>query len=63
MANEAIKTRLRVENIPRWMIAEELNVCEMTIIRWLRTDLTEEQYNKIDSAITKIANNRKKQEE
>ena len=62
MANEAIKARLRLENIPRWMLAKELNVCEMTIIRWLRTELTTEKYNLINSAISRIANDRKNKE-
>lgn len=62
MAIEAIKARLRIENVTRWMVAEELNVCEMTIVRWLRTELTAEKYDLINSAISKIVSNRNSKE-
>ena len=37
--------------LPLWAVAEEMGICEMTLSRWLRTELTTEKRERILAAI------------
>ena len=50
---EKLKTLIRMKNIPKWKIADVIDVSEMTIYRWLRK-YDAEHYQKIMNAIKQI---------
>ena len=54
MTKPEIERLIRAEDIPRWQIAKTIGVHESTFSRWFRTDLTEEQSEKILSAVEQI---------
>lgn len=56
--NIEIKELAWLNRVAFWRIAEKLNVCENTIVRWLRVELSEEKYQKIRNAITEIVADR-----
>lgn len=50
---EDLKLLLRMKKIPVWKVAEECEVSEMTIFRWLRK-YNADHHEKIMQAINKI---------
>ena len=55
MTKSEIERLIRAENIPRWKIARVIGVHESSLSRWFRSDeLTEEQTQKILSAVEQI---------
>ncbi len=59
MANERIKNTLLINRVRQWELANLLGVCEMTVIRRLRTELPEEEQNRIVRLIEEYAEGRK----
>lgn len=59
MRNEEIRTALFQHNIKQWEVAEQLGVSEITICRWLRSELPDDKKAKIMSAINKLAEEKK----
>ena len=55
MANEALKNYARKHKIPLWKIADVLGVCEFTLIRRLRHELSEEDRFLIESIIKELS--------
>lgn len=53
-ANAELRAELRAANIPFWAIAEKLGVCENTIIRRMRTELSNEHKQAIKQAIAEL---------
>ena len=41
--------------IPLWAVAEELGICEMTLSRWLRTELPIEKRQRVLAAIQTLS--------
>ena len=54
MGNTALKQEMREAKVRQWQIADELGVCEMTLVRWLRHELPEEKKAYIRSIIAKL---------
>ena len=54
MSNTALKQEMRAAKVRQWQIADELGVCEMTLVRLLRRDLPEEKKAHIRSIIAKL---------
>lgn len=54
MQNIEIKRAARGAMIPMWRIAERIGVSEMTLIRWLRVELTDEKRQCITDAIEQL---------
>ena len=52
--NEDIKKMARGNLIPLWKIAQQVGVSEMTLIRWLRTELPDKRKKQIVSAIERL---------
>lgn len=52
--NETIKRKLRAEGIPQWRLAEAVNVSEQTMYRQLRSEITEDRFNELSSAINEL---------
>lgn len=53
MNMEGLKLAIRMNNIPKWKIAEVVGVSEMTIYRWLRI-YDQEHFDKINQAVKQI---------
>lgn len=59
MRNEEIRIALFQHNIKQWEVAEQLGVSEITICRWLRSELPDDKKTRIMSAINKLAEEKK----
>lgn len=55
LANNEVRERIKNAGFAQWRIAEKLGVCEMTIIRWMRTPLSEERKQKILEAVEELS--------
>ena len=53
-----IKDILKTSNIKQWELAENLDVSEFTVCRWLRKDVPADIERKIMNAIVEISNER-----
>ena len=58
MANEAIRSRAKENAIPYWQIGSALCVCENTVYRMMRAELSKEQKEAINGAIDRIIERR-----
>ena len=54
MANQEIKRAARAVDVPYWRIGRELGVSEATIQRMLRTELSDEDRQRIMEAIQRL---------
>lgn len=54
MTNEKIKEVIKKSGFYKWQIANQIGICEMTLIRWLRTELSEANKKKIITAIKEL---------
>jgi len=54
-ANQTVRDAAKKEGVKHWQIAAHLGISEQTIMRWLRTPLTEEREKTLLEAITAIA--------
>ena len=52
MANKEIREEIKNSGFFKWQIADKIGICEMSLIRWLRTELTEERKERIRAAIS-----------
>jgi len=57
-ANKDIRDYLDRLNIKHWQLAEELEVHEITLCRWLRYELTDDRKEMILKAIERIKESR-----
>ena len=53
--NQEIKTAIRKAGLYQWQVAQACGVTEFTLIRWLRSELTEDRRKTIFSAIEALA--------
>lgn len=53
-ANESLRAILWRNNIPLWQLGRQMGVCEMTVCRWMRTELAEDKQEQIQAAIAEI---------
>lgn len=53
-ANKSLKMLMRGNGLPYWRVAEEIGVCENTLIRWLRTEVSGEKRTLIEDAVHKL---------
>jgi len=51
MRNKTIRERIKSSGLRFWQVAEKCGVCEMTLTRWLRKDLSPERESIINRAI------------
>lgn len=52
--NDTIRNQIKKSRVFQYEIADELGVSEMTLVGWLRKELSEEKKQRIISAITKL---------
>jgi hypothetical protein len=56
MPNKKIKDLMKEKGITQWKVADKMGVCEMTIIRLLRRELTPEKEQEVINAINEVQN-------
>lgn len=61
MNNIEIIRILKKEDIYRWQVAKKIGIHEITLCRWFREDLTQEQAQQILLAVEEIKLDRLKQ--
>lgn len=54
MSNEEIVNLMKKEGIYKWKVAQRLHLHETTFCRWFRSELTQEQQQRILGAIEEI---------
>lgn len=59
-ANKEIRFAMKQSRVSYWQIADELGVCDTTLMRWMRHELPEEKRNQIFDIINKILVNKGK---
>ena len=62
MGNKEIKTLLHKENIYMWQVAKKLGVHETTFCKWFREQLSQEQTQRVLSAVEEIKLDRLKEQ-
>lgn len=55
MENLEIRRKLKEKKVFQWQVAKSIGISEMTLVRKLREEVTEEEKQKILSVIDKIA--------
>lgn len=63
MSNKEIKALLHNENVYMWQVAKVLGVHETVFCKWFREPLSQEQIQRILSAVEEIRKQKKGQQE
>lgn len=56
--NEDVRNRIRKERLLQWEVAAKIGVCEYTLVRWLRCELSDEKRKRILAAIDALVKER-----
>lgn len=51
MSNAKLKQAIKSARLKQWEVAQQVGVSEMTLIRWFRTEMTEERKERVYKAI------------
>jgi hypothetical protein len=54
LQNQDIKNAIHKANLYQWQVAQKIGVSEMTLIRWLRTQIDSSKKQQIFSAIEEL---------
>ena len=54
IANEELRTELRIKNIPLWKVARAVGVHETTFVKWMREELDGERKERVLKAVAEI---------
>ena len=57
MHNNDLRDEFRIANIRQWEVAEAMGISEMTLVKWLRRELSEDKKNLVRKAIQKLVTN------
>lgn len=52
--NDDVRKAIRISGFRHWQVAAQLGICENTLVRWLRDELSEERRNAIYRAIDSL---------
>ena len=58
MHNKDLRAEVRIANVRQWEVAEAMGISEMTFVKWLRRELSEEKKKVVREAIEKVMNGR-----
>ena len=58
MQNKDLRAEFRIANVRQWEVAEAMGISEMTFVKWLRRELSEEKKKIVREAIRKVIDNR-----
>lgn len=54
MCNKDLRDEFRIANVKQWQVADAMGVSEMTLVRWLRKELSEREKTKVREAIKSL---------
>lgn len=53
-ANQDIRMRMKMVDLPMWMVADKIGVAEGTFVRWLRHEMDSDRKQQIMDVIEQI---------
>ena len=58
MHNQDLRNEFRIANVRQWEVADAMGISEMTFVKWLRRELSEEKKKLVREAIQKVIDGR-----
>lgn len=58
MKNKDLRHEFRIANVRQWEVADAMGKSEMTLVKWLRRELSEDKKALVREAITKVKESR-----
>lgn len=59
MCNKDLRDEMRIANVRQWEVAEAIGISEMTMVKWLRRELSDSKKVLIREGISKVAQQHK----
>ena len=59
MCNKDLRDEMRIANVRQWEVAEAIGSSEMTMVKWLRRELSDSKKVLIREGISKVARQHK----
>lgn len=59
MCNKDLRDEMRIANVRQWEVAEAIGISEMTMVKWLRRELSDSNKVLIREGISKVAQQHK----
>ena len=59
MCNKDLRDEMRIANVRQWEVAEAIGISEMTMVKWLRRELSDSKKVLIREGIFKVAQQHK----
>ena len=59
MCNKDLRDEMRIANVRQWEVAEAIGISEMTMVKWLRRELSDSKKVLIREGISKVARQHK----
>lgn len=59
MCNKDLRDEMRSANVRQWEVAEAIGISEMTMVKWLRRELSDSKKVLIREGISKVARQHK----
>ena len=59
MCNKDLRDEMRIANVRQWEVAEAIGISEMTMVKWLRSELDDSKKALIREGISKVARQHK----
>ena len=59
MCNKDLRDEMRIANVRQWEVAEAIGISEMTMVKWLRRELSDSKKGLIREGISKVARQHK----
>ena len=59
MCNKDLRDEMRIANVRQWEVAEAIGSSEMTMVKWLRRELSDSKKVLIREGISKVAQQHK----
>ncbi|EYE89083.1 hypothetical protein Q428_04660 [Fervidicella metallireducens AeB] len=58
MKNKDLRDEFRIADVRQWEVAEAIGISEVTFVKWLRKELSEEKKKLVREAILKVKESR-----
>lgn len=59
MCNKDLRDEMRIANVRQWEVAEAIGISEMTMVKWLRRELSDSKKVLIREGISKVVQQHK----
>lgn len=59
MCNKDLRDEMRIANVRQWEVAEAIGISEMTMVKWLRRELSDSKKMLIREGISKVVQQHK----